>query len=288
MTVEEAYSALLKERLGVIKRTIDLWGEDNFYISYSGGKDSCVVDALVDMALDNNIPRFFADTGIELNLVRKFVYEKAKNDKRIIIAKPETDIKKMLEEDGYPFKSKDHSQKVDVYQTKGMIPAIENYLTKKSTGFYCPDILRYQFTEDFQLKISDKCCTRLKKEPIKRLEKEYNKSIPILGLMREEKGRRIHAQCQVFFRGKLKSFSPLALVTKDWEEWFIKEYDVKIPWVYYSPYYLERTGCKGCPFDKDLATSLMILDKHFPEEKKQCEIIWKPVYDEYRRIGYRL
>jgi hypothetical protein len=25
-----------------------------------------------------------------------------------------------------------------------------------------------------------------------------------------------------------------------------------------------------------------------PEEEKQCEIIWKPVYDEYRRIGYRL
>lgn len=23
-------------------------------------------------------------------------------------------------------------------------------------------------------------------------------------------------------------------------------------------------------------------------EYKQCEIIWKPVYDEYRRIGYRL
>ena len=25
-----------------------------------------------------------------------------------------------------------------------------------------------------------------------------------------------------------------------------------------------------------------------PNERKQCEIIWKPIYDEYRRINYRL
>jgi hypothetical protein len=25
-----------------------------------------------------------------------------------------------------------------------------------------------------------------------------------------------------------------------------------------------------------------------PVEERQCEIIWKPVYDEYRRINYRL
>ena len=25
-----------------------------------------------------------------------------------------------------------------------------------------------------------------------------------------------------------------------------------------------------------------------PEEEKQCEFIWKPIYEEYRRIGFRL
>jgi hypothetical protein len=30
------------------------------------------------------------------------------------------------------------------------------------------------------------------------------------------------------------------------------------------------------------------MEKYFPSERKQCEVIWKPVYDEYRRIGYRL
>ena len=31
-----------------------------------------------------------------------------------------------------------------------------------------------------------------------------------------------------------------------------------------------------------------ILEEYFPNERKQCENIWKHVYDEYRRIGYRL
>ena len=25
-----------------------------------------------------------------------------------------------------------------------------------------------------------------------------------------------------------------------------------------------------------------------PAEEKACEMLWKPVYEEYRRIGYRL
>ena len=27
---------------------------------------------------------------------------------------------------------------------------------------------------------------------------------------------------------------------------------------------------------------------YLPNEAKQCELIWKPIYDEYRRINYRL
>ena len=30
------------------------------------------------------------------------------------------------------------------------------------------------------------------------------------------------------------------------------------------------------------------MEKFLPNERKQCETIWEPVYDEYRRIGYRL
>ncbi len=30
------------------------------------------------------------------------------------------------------------------------------------------------------------------------------------------------------------------------------------------------------------------MEDYLPAEKKQCEYLWKPVYDEYRRLNYRL
>ena len=64
---------ILQDRLQKIKQIINQYGEENFYISFSGGKDSTVLSALVDMAIpDNKIPRVYADTGIDLNIVRDF------------------------------------------------------------------------------------------------------------------------------------------------------------------------------------------------------------------------
>ena len=100
---------LLQDRLQKIRQIINKYGEENFYISFSGGKDSTVLSALLDMALpDNKIPRVYANTGIELNMIRDFVFEKQKQDERIIVIKPSVPIKKMLEREGYPFKSKQH------------------------------------------------------------------------------------------------------------------------------------------------------------------------------------
>ena len=58
--------------------------------------------------------------------------------------------------------------------------------------------------------------------------------------------------------------------------------------LYCQPYNFKRTGCKGCPFSLDLQEQLEIMERYLPNERRQCEMIWKPVYDEYRRINYRL
>jgi len=107
--------------------------------------------------------------------------------------------------------------------------------------------------------------------------------------MPSEGGRRATAKCLAFKnKGKGISFHPLVPVTKEWEDWFISEYNIEICDIYKEPYNFNRTGCKGCPFNINLQKELDILEKYFPGERTQCEAIWKPVYDEYRRIGYRL
>lgn len=282
---------MLQDRLEKIKQTIEKYGEENFRISFSGGKDSTVLSALVDMAIPNNkIPRVYANTGIELNMIRDFVLEMQKRDNRIIVIKPKIPIKPMLEQNGYPFKSKQHAKWVDAYQRKGMYYAIKNYIGEGDKKLYrpCPKILKYQFSQDFKLRVSDKCCYYLKEEPLDRYMKESGKKYAITGIMREEGGRRIKAQCLAFSGKKLLQFHPMTMITKSFEDWFIDKYSVEICALYKPPYNFERTGCKGCPFALHLQKELDTLEEYFPNERKQCEAIWKPVYDEYRRIGYRL
>ena len=209
--------------------------------------------------------------------------------------KPKVPIKPMLEAEGYPFKSKMHSKILGEYQRLGKCKTVVKYLgnsingeSYKSSFLVCPQVLRYQFSEEFKIKVSDKCCLRMKEKPLSEWAKANNKTYFISGIARTEGGRRFMAECLVFEGEKFKAFQPLAPITKEWEEWFIKTYKIDISDIYKPPYNFLRTGCKGCPYAIELQKELDTLEKFFPEERKQCEIIWKPVYEEYRRLNYRL
>ena len=314
---------ILQDRLGVIRDTIHKYGEENFYISFSGGKDSTVVHHLVDMALPNNkIPRVFSNTGIEFKAIVDFV--KSLNDPRLVIIHPKKKVRETLEKVGYPFKSKLYSQNYAVYRrnkdaihreiekietnpklkedyeyihnlpkgVKAVIKFIYNLREREreigeSTfiGTF-PNILRYQW--DLDMNISDKCCLEFKEKPLEKWEKENKKPYKILGLMREEGGRRAFTNCVVFRGNRLHSFQPLAKVTKDWEEWFIDQYNIQLCELYYEPYNFERTGCVGCPYSIRIQEELETLERVLPSARRQAEYLWQPVYEEYRRIGYRL
>jgi len=246
---------LLTDRLTKIKSVINEYGEENFYISFSGGKDSTVLSALIDMDIpDNKIPRVYANTGIELNMIRDFVLDLAKSDSRIEVLKPSKPIKQVLESDGYPFKSKVFSIYVNRYRRLGNTKSIQVYTGRHPKKWHaknsCPKSLLYLFSEDYKptIPISAKCCDRLKKEPLHNYEKLHNRPYRIIGVMQAEGGGRQNAQCLAFTNGKLKAFQPLAPVTKDWEEWFIQAYNIRICDIYKPPYNFDRTGCKGCPF----------------------------------------
>lgn len=291
---EYDYELMLFDRIEKIKQInseYDLL--NNSYISFSGGKDSTVLHYLIDFALpNNNIPRVFLNTGIEHQAIIEFVKELAATDKRIIIVNSGVNIKQMLEKEGYPFKSKEHSSKVNRYQRGSRSASVMSYKDGNNFNcpkFNCPKILQYQFNSDFKLKVSSNCCNRLKKEPIKRWQKANNKPITLTGMRRDEGGQRANIGClSTDSSGKLKMFHPLLVVNDDFEKEFIKLNNIKLCKLYYPPYNFERTGCKGCPFALQLQKQLDVMERLLPAEKKQCEILWAPVYEEYRRIGYRL
>lgn len=289
------FDFLLEDRIAkiqAINKQYDL--ENNGYISFSGGKDSAVLHYLIDLALPNNkIPRVFINTGIEYNDIVSFVKEFKQNDDRFVIIAPIKNIKETLEIFGYPFKSKEHSLKVSQYKNGSRSSSILNYKNGFSdvnrSRFQCPKKLLYQYEDDFKLNISDKCCYKLKKEPIHEWEKKNCRPIALTGMRKSEGGQRANlVNCIITVNDKIVKFHPLLVVSDEWENEFIKKYNVKLCRLYFEPFNFIRTGCKGCPFNLKISEQLEIMKKYLPNEYKQCEYIWKPVYDEYRRINYRL
>ena len=293
---------MLYDRVEKIKTTIEKYGEENFSISFSGGKDSTVLSWLVDYALPgNSIPRVYADTGIDYNLVREFVYGLAENDKRIEIIKPSKPIKQTLDAVGYPFKSKTHSFFVDVYQRRGKLTGVQEYLGEipvqrgKNKGTYkygqyrCPQKLEYQFTPDgLNFPVSRKCCVEMKEKPLDNWNAKNGYTITMTGVRRAEAGSRRSANCLSFRGGELRYFQPLAPCTDDFVNWLVETYDIELSSIYYPPFNFKRTGCKGCPFDLQLQKDLDTMQLYFPNEYKQSLRLWEPVYTEYIKINYRL
>lgn len=303
---DSEFNFILEDRIAKIRSINEQYDlENNSHISFSGGKDSTVLHYLLDLALpNNNIPRIFANTGIEYLLMQKYVKKLSQNDKRIIILKQKSNIRKTLREYGYPFKSKLHSQKVKRAQSnlskgKEIAPFLKEYIGEKTyidnngverkAAKPCPKVLIYQFKELLPFKVSDLCCDKLKKELIHNFEKESGKLIAITGMRKAEGGARKDLNCILTNKdGSLEKFHPLSVVDDEWENEFIKRYNIKLCPLYYPPYNLKRTGCKGCPFSLTIKEDLEMMEKLLPNERKQCELLWGKVYDEYRRIGYRL
>lgn len=287
----EANEFLLLDRLQKIRSMNELHDlEHNAYISFSGGKDSTVLSHLIDEALPGNtIPRVYLNTGIEYKLVVLYIQRERERDNRIVIIKPAQNIRKILEENGYPFKSKEHSLYVSVFQHSGTTKTVTRYLHREEKQYACPSKLRYQFTENFKLKISNKCCYKLKKDVAAQWSKENIRPITITGMRANEGGLRAEIKgCAVFTGDQLHKFHPLLPVEDDFIDWYIKSRNIELCELYYPPYNFKRTGCKGCPYSLDLQRQLDIMAAYLPEERRQCEMIWGPVYKEYRRIGYRL
>lgn len=255
ITINEDFELTLFDRLEAIRTVLKDVDLSTVYVSYSGGKDSTVLSHLIDEALPgNNIPRVFSNTGIEFNDIVQFVKEQQKLDPRITIITPGKNIKQMLEEDGYPFKSKLHSEMLSRYQKHwdvNKLSTVRNYVeSAKTYGRYsCPVSLLYQFSPDYKLKISQKCCSNLKKKPLKHYEKENGKKTAIIGTRAAESGVRQYQYEQhgcVFrdHKGNMSRFAPLSPCSDAFVDWYIQTRNISLCSLYSPPYRLNELDAK--------------------------------------------
>ena len=233
----EEKEALTKLR---IRQFVDYYGENNVYISFSGGKDSTVLLHLV-RSIYPNIPAVFIDTGLEFPEIKEFV----RNTENVEIIRPKKTFLQVIDEYGYPVVSKEIACTID-YARKGSKWAIDRVNGKHNYGNHD----QYKFLVDAPFKVSSKCCDIMKKEPAKRYEKETGKH-PIIGTMAYEGGQRLSAYlrtgCNVFDgQGERPMSKPLSFWNEEdiWD--YIHKYNIKYCNIYDKGY--RRTGCMFCMF----------------------------------------
>ena len=237
----------------LIRDAVHEFGIDKVYISYSGGKDSTVLSHIAK-SMYPNILHLFANTTNEYpETIEHVKWEKEENDTNIISVIPKDShgevwtFKKVVQYYGYPMFSKRISNAIRTYQH-----ALSARTKSNSQDYISRNFKKYERFKE--LPISDKCCDKLKKEPLRRKAKELGLECAILGILASESYQRekdwLEYGCNVFHQRKDNQCRPLSFWTDEDILDYINEYNVKIPKLYEMGY--TRNGCMYCGFGVQL------------------------------------
>lgn len=219
------------------------------YVPNSGGLDS---QALLHLtrSIYPDTQSVFVDTGLEYPENKEIV----KSTPNTIIIKPKMRFDEVIKRYGYPIVSKKVSRTIhDLKNPTNKNINIRNlYMTGfTQNGQYCKTrklAQRWLRLVDAPFKISEYCCNVLKKEPIKRYEKETG-NVPLIATMAEESTDRTFQYLKrgcISFDTKTKSATPMSFWLKSdvWE--YIKQNNIPYSSVYDKGE--KRTGCIFCMF----------------------------------------
>lgn len=233
----------------LIRRAVMEFGLDKVYISYSGGKDSTVLSHIAK-TMYPDILHLFANTTNEYpETIQHINWEKEENGTNIITVLPKDakgntwTFKKVVDTYGYPMFSKRVSNAIRTYQH-----ALSERTKQNSQDYLDRNFKKYEKYKD--LPISDKCCDKLKKEPLRRKAKELGLDCAILGILASESYQRekdwLENGCNVFHERKDNQSRPLSFWNDEDILEYIDRYDVRIPRLYDMGY--SRNGCMYCGF----------------------------------------
>lgn len=292
---------------GLVKAKSVLASHHNILVSVSGGADSdCMIDIVHNLAPkdeEHKITYVWFDTGVEMDASkRQLNYLEDKYAVKIIRRRADITVPAAIAKAGYPFFSKDYSERINHLQNHNFdwnIGTIEDlrekfYNSKDALSWWCgtkgkfavSKVMREYIHEnppDFP--ISDKCCYYAKKKPSADMERELKADLVCLGLRRAEGGARSSiSRCFNYGKGKADRYYPCFWWTDEDKSAFEQTYNI-VHSDAYTVYGFKRTGCAGCPFNSKFEEELEILHKYEPKLANAVEHIFAPSY-EYTR-AYR-
>lgn len=269
--LQQKQSLPLEQKIILTVKRLSEWCEHydgDTFLAFSGGKDSTVLLDIIrnELYLYNDIPAVYVDTGLEYPEIKAFV----RTINNVTIIRPKLTFHQVIEKYGYPVVSKEVSRGV-YYSRKAIAEGREQNSTdyqklcgtllKKDGTKSIYNNKKWKFLLDAPFNISHHCCDALKKNPVKRYQKETGR-VPIVATMASESRIRkmqwLKTGCNSF-----ESRNPMSKPMSFWTDQDVLEYIYtrKIPYakeVYgdivinkngkYDTTGVKRTGCVYCMF----------------------------------------
>lgn len=251
---------------------IDSAADGQVYVSFSGGKDSTVLKHIVD-SMYSDVPALFVNTGLEFPELQRFVREVAEGihecfNSDVNIVRPAIMFNEVLKTHGYPIVSKEVAQivreaRIGLERNDGSysfrIQKLNGELRDKNGNLSQFNKKKWKFLLDADFRISEKCCTVMKKDPAKLYERENGRR-PLIATMAAEsalrKQRWIRHGCNSFNESRPAS-NPMSFWTEQDVLEYIKRFNVPYASVYgdivetdkgLTTTGYSRTGCIFCAF----------------------------------------
>lgn len=245
-----------------------------YYLSYSGGKDSHFLYWFIKEYLkDTDIEIVGCNTYLEHHEILQRILQ---NSDRVL--KPTMKPFEIKEKYGSPCFSKQQDFFIYYFQKGTKSKSVINrfYGGNKESWHNVSDKAREYVLSGNAHKISHLCCKYLKKEPFHLYEKETGKKA-ILGIRSGESKMR-KAQYKTCFTKDMK-FTPLHDLTDEMINKIYQKYNIEIPKVYD---YVTRTGCMGCPYGSykgDTKKELELINEN------QFKFVTKYFEESYKVLG---
>lgn len=243
---------------------------EDYYLSYSGGRDSHLIYWFIKSYLKTDkIPIISVNTRLEHAEIRQRMYQNA--DKVLIPDIKPTDIKNTY---GIPCFTKGQDEYIKRYQRgnrsdhtmsriMGTTPSKHN-LNKKARELTLSGAAH---------KISNECCIKTKEATLAKYEKETGR-MAILGVRKSESINRQGAYQTCL--AKSGKFSPIYDFPDIAVDSIYHIYKIDEPKLYCR---VKRSGCIGCPYINDTKRIEQDLALATPNQRKYIIGLFKESYD---------
>lgn len=243
---------------------------EEYYLSYSGGKDSHLLYWFIKEILHDDKIRI---VGVNTRMEHHEILYRIKNNSDVVLV-PRMKPFEIKEKYGIPCFTKWQDEVIRRYQGGSRAKStLEGVTGENRIKFKLNNRAKTLLFSGKLHKISPYCCKKTKKEPLKRYEKDTGLK-PITGVRGSESAQRKSGYATCLKDNGM--FTPLYDFTDDMVDAIYDIYDIEEPEIYKQ---LDRTGCFGCPYGNHGGNTEKELDLLTVQQKNFTVELFKESYD---------